>query len=284
MNRNIEYFRRLHDVAKQIVDDGSADADTVAALKSATMELVTQYDDSAHALKTLYLGDTELSSDLRKAAAIVGKYDDDDAEEIEKARNRDYVGAQGLASAIMDHALDRLAHLRRRGGFEKKESTPMQSIEMLKAERKENLLAIGKSGGAVAMAKILVADNDAHGIDESEYTQIVTEHAQKLYPDKAPDSAFARVFSDTGPDGVALRKGHAVVRASQPTMVGGVDATNEANDELMVKAAELRKAQPNLTEAQAFAKVFTDPKNALLAAKAHVRPTAPAGGAYPHPR
>jgi hypothetical protein len=118
----------------------------------------------------------------------------------------------------MDHALDRLAHLRRRGGFEKKESTPMESIEKLKAERTEKLLAIGKAGGAVAMAKIINADNDAHGIDESEYTRIVTEHAQKLFPDKRSDSAFATVFSDNGPDGVLLRKAHNVVKLSAPTM------------------------------------------------------------------
>jgi hypothetical protein len=91
----------------------------------------------------------------------------------------------------------------------------MDNIEKLTAERTENLLKIGKSGGAVAMAKVLVADDDAHGITEPEFTQILTEHAQKLYPAKSPDSAFAAVFSDNGADGVMLRKAHAVVRASQ---------------------------------------------------------------------
>jgi hypothetical protein len=84
----------------------------------------------------------------------------------------------------------------------------MESIEKLKAERTEKLLAIGRAGGAVAMAKVLVADNDAHGIDESEYTRIVTEHAQKLYPDKTPDGAFAKLFTDNGAVGVLLRKAH----------------------------------------------------------------------------
>jgi hypothetical protein len=193
-------------------------------------------------------------------------------------------GAHGLGAAVMDHALERLDHLRRKHGFEKKESTPMQSIEMLKAERTEKLLAIGKAGGAVAMAKILVADNDSHGIDESTYTQILTEHAQKLYPDKAPDSAFATVFSDTSADGVMLRKAHAVMKLD--AMHEGNDHTkrSEAYDELTVKAAELRKTQPSLTEAQAFAKVFTNPANAKLAASAHRRPTAPVGGAYAFPR
>jgi len=48
----------------------------------------------------------------------------------------------------------------------------MESIEMLKAERKQKLLAIGKSAGAVEMAKILVADDSAHGLSETEYTEI----------------------------------------------------------------------------------------------------------------
>ena len=34
---------------------------------------------------------------------------------------------------------------------------------------------------------------------------------------------------------------------------------------LNAKAAELRKSHPELTEAQAFAKVYTDPANAELA-------------------
>jgi hypothetical protein len=108
-----------------------------------------------------------------------------------------------------------LARMRKAADQKPAKETNMESIEKLKTERTENLLTIGKAGGAVAMAKILVADNDAHGIDESTYTQIVTEHAQKLFPDKTPDAAFAKLFAGTGPDAVQLRKGHAVVRASQ---------------------------------------------------------------------
>jgi hypothetical protein len=211
-------------------------------------------------------------------------------------RERDYVGAHGLGAAVMDHALDRLAHLRRRGGFEKKESTPMESIEELKAERTENLLAIGKAGGAVAMAKIINADGDAHGLSEEEYTRILTEHAQKLFPDKTPDSAFAKLFADTGPDGTVLRKAHALTKLSpfdiQPTMATGPDAMHEANDserseasrQIGEMAERLRATSPWLGADQAFARVFTDPANAKLASRAHVRPSAPAGGAYAFPR
>ena len=172
----------------------------------------------------------------------------------------------------------------------------MESIEKLKAERTQNLLAIGKAGGAVAMAKIINADNDAHGLSEEEYTRILTEHAQKLYPAKTPDSAFATVFSDTGADGVMLRKAHAVVRLSafgvQPTMVGGLDAQNAANDstesseaykQLVDMAEKMRAASATpLSSDQAFARVFENPANAKLAAKAHVRPRPTTS--YPMPR
>ena len=167
-------------------------------------------------------------------------------------------------------------------------------IEKLKAERTENLLAIGKAGGAVAMAKIINADNDAHGLSEAEYTAILTQHAQKLFPDKTPDSAFAKLFADNGPDGVLLRKAHNVVKLSafdvQPTMVGGVGATNEANDDEQSKASrqladmaeKLRAASATpLSADQAFARVFTDPKNAGLAAKAHRRPSATTSYEFP---
>ena len=40
---------------------------------------------------------------------------------------------------------------------------------------------------------------------------------------------------------------------------------DNALDALKIKAAELRKANPELTESQAFAKVYTDPANRALA-------------------
>jgi hypothetical protein len=285
MNENIKYFRRLDAVAKQIVDDGSADADTAAAFRTATMELASQYSNPEHALKQLYAGDSELSSLLRQAVAIVTKDDDGGDEIIEKARSRDgATGAHGLAAALSEHLIDRLDHLRRKHGFEKKESTPMESIEKLKAERKQKLLAIGKAVGDVAMAKIMVAGNDARGISKEEYTEIVTVAAQRIYPNDRPDSAFSKRFSDTGPDGVWLRKGYNVVKLDAMNEGNDHTESSEAYDELTVKADEYRKAHPELSQAQAFSKVFTNPANAKLASKAHVRPSAPAGGAYPHPR
>jgi hypothetical protein len=54
-----------------------------------------------------------------------------------------------------------------------------------------------------------------------------------------------------------------------PGQARTIDKSGEANgaayDKMMEKAVELRKSQPALTEAQAFAKVFADPANHALA-------------------
>jgi hypothetical protein len=60
----------------------------------------------------------------------------------------------------------------------------------------------------------------------------------------------------------------------QATGVSVLAAGATAFDELKAKAAELRKTQPNLTEAQAFDKVYTDPANIEIA-KRERRESAP---------
>jgi hypothetical protein len=268
MNKFSEYFKRP-------TSRKHAQKATDALAKSVGVILASDDSDES---KREVLAETfaEFDDYMQKHVTI----DDVDIEIAKASRNRDYVGAQGLGAAVMDHALDRLAHLRRRGGFEKQEST-MESIETLKAARTEKLLAIGKAGGAVAMAKILNADNDAHGISTGEYTEIVTLDAQRIYPNDRPNAAFSKLFSDPGPDGVELRKGYNVVKAAAMNEANDDTESDKAYDELMVKAAELRKTQPTLTEAQAFSKVFTNPANAGLAASAHRRPSATTSFAFP---
>jgi hypothetical protein len=81
MNMKVVQRReRLLDICKTIVaDPRSIGADTAAALQTATMKYVaTQYDDPTQVLKRLYADEGELGSLLRKAVAIVGKYDGGD--------------------------------------------------------------------------------------------------------------------------------------------------------------------------------------------------------------
>ena len=155
---------------------------------------------------------------------------------------------------------------------------------------------VKRDGGLVALANILIEDQSAHGITEAEFTAAVTDYAKGLHPNATPDAAFVAVFSDSGADGVAIRKAHALTKGVAdltPSYVGGPDAMHEAVDavesseayqQLVSMGEKLRATSPRLTSAQAFDAVFTDKRNASLAAKAHRRPTAPAGGAYPFPR
>jgi hypothetical protein len=270
---------RLRRLCKDIIA-GNVDDDTRAALKSATMRYVaTQYDAPEQVLKRLY-HDSPL---LRRAVAIVDGADreaDDGETDVTKAH--EHRGHSQLAGALVQHLHEALERRREAHSYTKRKDEPM-TIEALQAERTEKLLAIGKSGGAVAMAKVLVADNDAHGISEHEYTQIVTEHAQRIYADKTPAAAFAKLFSDPGADAVLLRRAHALTKLSpfdlKPTMVGGPDAmhdavntteSSEAYQQLEAMASKLRESSPFLSSAQAFARAFE--ANPTLAAKAHVRP------------
>ena len=96
------------------------------------------------------------------------------------------------------------------------------------------------------------------------------------------------------PENVELRKAHAIVKTYpnlldvEPTQVGGSDAldinndSSEAYQKLVDMAAEQRRRSPELSDAQAFSRVFEDPANATLAAKAHRRPSPTTN--YPFPR
>jgi hypothetical protein len=91
-----------------------------------------------------------------------------------------------------------------------------------------------------------------------------------------------------------LQKAIAIAKLSvfgvQPTMVGGPDATHEAINsteqseayrQLEAMAEKMRAAHPELSSDQAFARVFENPKNGILAAKVHRRPSATTSFAFP---
>jgi hypothetical protein len=138
-----------------------------------------------------------------------------------------------------------------------KVNSSMDTTEKLTAKRTDMLLEIGKRDGAIAMAKVLVADDDAHGISEEEYTQIVTEYAKRAFPNDRPDVAFGKVFEQNE----VIRRGHQVVNA-KARYAPKVDT---AYEELRVKAAEYRKVHPELSEAQSFERVYSDRSNIELA-------------------
>ena len=72
----------------------------------------------------------------------------------------------------------------------------------------------------------------------------------------------------------------------EPVQVGGADAldvndASKAYKQLQKMAEEQRRRSPELSDAQAFARVFEDPANVELAAKAHRRPSATTSYEFP---
>jgi len=155
--------------------------------------------------------------------------------------------------------------------------------------RTQELRDIAKTGGGVvAVAKAFLEEGRSFGIGETEFTQLMTEHAQKLYPDKTPAAAFSKLFSDTGPDGVVLRKAHALTKDttwldSQPTVISGGDLKDAADAaQAMDQLREIgRRMAPTATAEKQFAVAFEDPKNVALALRVHQRPSATTSFPFP---
>jgi hypothetical protein len=158
-----------------------------------------------------------------------------------------------------------------------KKDPPMETSEIMKRH-------------PLAFCKVVAEDGDAHGVSEHELTDALTAHAKAAYPDLSPAQAFAKIFTAATDEGRTLRQAVAIAKAAPfnvvPVVVSGerargrdVDTDNPeaamaAYRELQAKAAEYRRANPALSEAQAFSAVFTSRENAALAARAHRRPSA----------
>jgi hypothetical protein len=166
-------------------------------------------------------------------------------------------GAHDLVGALLRHLNDRLEHKREAHGFGKREYL-MNRIQQLRD--------IAKGGGILAIAKTLVSENRSYGITEEEFVQFATEDAVRKFPDaKTPAAAFSQSFTAADADGLTLRRAHRIVRDEQFGTTAKADrSTGTAYNELQAKAAELRKARPELSEAQAFERVYSDRSNIEL--------------------
>jgi hypothetical protein len=278
-------------------DHDNVVARATAALAQSVASIVGCDDDDATKAAALTQTFTEFQIYLEKA-------DDDGGDRENGDRNR--AGGGGLANhpvvqlarllvasgkfgdhaEALDHLLNTprgVALVRTHKAATEKEK-PMDRIETIR-----NIAKTG--GGVVVMAKCFLDKGSSFGIGEEEFTRIMTEHAQKLYPDKTPAAAFSKLFSDTGPDGVVLRKAHALTKDatwldSQPTVISGGDL-RDAGDAAaaMDELREIgRRMAPTATPEKQFSVAFEDPKNVTLARRAYSRPTAPLGGVYPMPR
>jgi hypothetical protein len=141
----------------------------------------------------------------------------------------------------------------------------------------------------VTIAKALVDTGRSFRVTEHDLTKMIEEYAlRSRLSGESPEQAFSRVFAADDAEGRLFRKAVAVAKQA-PLQVVGDDATDSDDPAAAVAqlerlAAALRRHSPELTEEQAFDRVFVDPANAALAARAHRRPTANAKNAFPFPR
>jgi hypothetical protein len=169
--------------------------------------------------------------------------------------------------------------------MKKEESPPMQ----------DTVLSIMKSGGIAGVCAAIVAKGSTT-ITEHELVEAATAVAAERHPELSKAQAFSKVYAAATDearclrDAVGIAKRMPFVADFTPRVVSGeanrggdVDPNDPAEAIAQLKELGARK-WPTASEAQQFANAFTDPVNKELAARAHRRPVAPAGGVYPMPR
>jgi hypothetical protein len=132
----------------------------------------------------------------------------------------------------------------------------------------ETLQKFVKSDGdyMLAFSKSVVADGNRMNLSEHQFVELATMTAQVVYPNDRPDKAFAKYFEAHE----VVRRAHRVVKGLAliiPVVATDDDVGDPKNAlaalEDLVEAQ--RAAHPELSKAQLFAKVYTDPANARLA-------------------
>jgi hypothetical protein len=166
------------------------------------------------------------------------------------------------------------------------ESSPAQAFAKVYSASTDEARILQK---AIAIAKLSVFDvkpievgvDDAYTMSELTAAVRASEEIVRIGREKFPflsaAQQYARIFEDQKYAALAAQAHqrpepttiYEMPRSTAPgrtayTKSDPVPSTDSAYDELTAKAAELRKAKPELTEAQAFSKVFTDPANIEL--------------------
>jgi hypothetical protein len=142
---------------------------------------------------------------------------------------------------------------------------------------------VRSAGGVVPLCKRIVAKGTTD-ITEHELVSLLVTELKRAEPDLSDAQAFTKAF--TGPSGAMLQKAVQVAKVAQ---VSGNDDDDDddaaaALEELQRLADAHQRKHPELTGQQAFARVFSDPRHAALAHRAHKRPTANEKNAFPFPR
>jgi hypothetical protein len=292
----LERFERLRDLAKRIVDDPhSIDGDTKAKLKTATIKYAsTLHDDPTQALEVLYHDQDGLGALVRKAVEVIADHDDAPDDPIRPPVSDHH--ANKVADLLVEagshpdraSALDHLLHTSRGQALLSrmhKKDEPMSSTS-----HSEFVSSVVKQYGIVALAKSMVQDQKAYGLDEHTFTQLATEHAARLYPNDRPDTAFAKLFESeesvrracaiakawpspmslepmvaTGASGFPSTRRRSGSSPGRGDDSGDVDSVgvSDAYAQLVKMAEQQRRAGESAS--QAFERIYLDPANRHLA-------------------
>jgi hypothetical protein len=169
------------------------------------------------------------------------------------------------------------------------DKTKRDTPPMTRTEEMREMRDFAKSaGGMNSISKHIIAKG-ATSLTEHEFTSLLMESAKvNKLAGESDAAAFSRIFMAD----LNIRKAHAITKntlappsPTEPVLV--VDNVSKADQstactKLQTLATELRRQSPQLSEAQAFSKVFTDPANAALANAAHRRPEMTTSYAYPN--
>jgi hypothetical protein len=143
---------------------------------------------------------------------------------------------------------------------------------------KDSWQTIAKDHGVIAIAKMINADQDAHGLTEAELVDLIGKH------DPKPGESTAQTFARNYQANIELRKAVQIAKATMPVVSLSPEQTSSPRafhdavsdterSEAYQQLLEIgRDKWPTASEAQQFARAMTDPKNAELARKAHKRP------------
>jgi hypothetical protein len=137
----------------------------------------------------------------------------------------------------------------------------------------EFVQGVVKQYGIVALAKSMVQEQKSYGLDEHQFTQLATEHAQRLYPNDRPDVAFSKLYQSEE----SVRRACAVAKAMpfqvslEPLQVGGeANRGGDVNPNDPAKAIEQlkqlgRDRWPTASAAEQFERALTAPEYHKLA-------------------
>jgi len=192
--------------------------------------------------------------------------------------HRDRGGPHSLVASLLDHLHDRLGRRREQHGYVSKADNTAKEAVM---DTQTELIGIMKDGGGPVSLCTAIVERGRAPCGEAALVSALSKFAADA-SGEAGDKAFARLYESDAMVRKACQVAKAAEAAFDVTIVEPGDATyrtvnateqSEAYQTLQSLADKLHAAATGMSKAQAFAAVFTDPKNAKLAATAHRRPT-----------